>query len=614
MSILSLREINQSQLDTTPVIDGQLIVCLDTGNAYRDSKSAHVKIGSDLEVVGELPLAPLANKLYYLRPDKLYAYNGGDWVLLNDGLNNSAFSVTTSSSKSVDLNLLASNIVKTKVNIAGSGITSIVTNEDGGVVIDTPDPNSLLNTLTNEDIDLITGGYVADDGTTTPPKQVTIDSTLSVSGCAADAKAAGDGITKAQQVANDAAQQIKELKEKVDNSMGVDLSGYVTNEAMTTALAGKADKNHNHDGKYYLKSEVDKKLRNTAGSTTQFSINWYSDVDSTYIFACSTMPKDINMLSVLLLIKRFDGEGLLEVSFGGLDSSISCDATIKWLSYGFTYDIAKYGMCYGIYNNHPQIIFWCQTDSKQARSLLDRNASAEDKDTKPDKSSASASKKRSPYTCIEVISAVLIAKDGTAKTPGEEFELADDNGAIIQLGTIDNIFKSQFDGSFITEVAENGTGGSLTSALLKEVASTVLLAAYPVGSIYMTMNNVSPATMFGGTWERIKDTFILAAGDTYAAGSTGGEATHTLTIDEMPPHSHHQQMFLKNNYSGTTDTWVFDEYGYLFDQSSTVNPTASNYVGRVSQTPAGWSGNAGNSKSHNNMPPYITVYVWRRIV
>lgn len=84
MSKLSLREIAQSQLDSTPVIDGQLIVCLDTGNAYRDTATAHVKIGSDLEVVSDLPLAPLAEKLYYLKPDKLYVFLGGNWTLLND--------------------------------------------------------------------------------------------------------------------------------------------------------------------------------------------------------------------------------------------------------------------------------------------------------------------------------------------------------------------------------------------------------------------------------------------------------------------------------------------------------------------------------------------------
>lgn len=84
MSNLSLREIAQSQLDSTPVIDGQLIVCLDTGNAYRDTLTAHVKIGSDLEVVSDLPLAPLAEKLYYLKPDKLYVFLGGNWTLLND--------------------------------------------------------------------------------------------------------------------------------------------------------------------------------------------------------------------------------------------------------------------------------------------------------------------------------------------------------------------------------------------------------------------------------------------------------------------------------------------------------------------------------------------------
>lgn len=86
MSKLSLREIAQSQLDSTPVIDGQLIVCLDTGNTYRDSSVAHVKISSDLEVVSELPLAPLAEKLYYLKPDKLYSYLGGNWVQLNKQL------------------------------------------------------------------------------------------------------------------------------------------------------------------------------------------------------------------------------------------------------------------------------------------------------------------------------------------------------------------------------------------------------------------------------------------------------------------------------------------------------------------------------------------------
>lgn len=78
MSKLSLCEINQSQLDKTPIIDGQLVVCLDTGNTYRDSKTAHVKISSDLEVVSELPLAPLAEKLYYLKPDKLYSNIGGN--------------------------------------------------------------------------------------------------------------------------------------------------------------------------------------------------------------------------------------------------------------------------------------------------------------------------------------------------------------------------------------------------------------------------------------------------------------------------------------------------------------------------------------------------------
>ena len=61
---------------------------------------------------------------------------------------------------------------------------------------------------------------------------------------------------------------------------------------------------------------------------------------------------------------------------------------------------------------------------------------------------------------------------------------------------------------------------------------------YPIGSIYLSVNSTSPQQLFGGEWEQIKDKFLLSAGDTYSSGSEGGEATHTLTNDEMPAHRH----------------------------------------------------------------------------
>lgn len=62
---------------------------------------------------------------------------------------------------------------------------------------------------------------------------------------------------------------------------------------------------------------------------------------------------------------------------------------------------------------------------------------------------------------------------------------------------------------------------------------------YPIGSIYMSVNSTNPGTLFAGTtWEQLKDRFLLGAGDTYSAGDTGGSASHTLTMDEMPSHNH----------------------------------------------------------------------------
>lgn len=83
MSNLSLCEITQSQLSRTPIIPGQFVCCLDTGNFYRDRDDTRVSLGADITFVSSLPLAPIANKLYLLKPDKLYLYDT-DWIQLNE--------------------------------------------------------------------------------------------------------------------------------------------------------------------------------------------------------------------------------------------------------------------------------------------------------------------------------------------------------------------------------------------------------------------------------------------------------------------------------------------------------------------------------------------------
>jgi hypothetical protein len=132
---------------------------------------------------------------------------------------------------------------------------------------------------------------------------------------------------------------------------------------------------------------------------------------------------------------------------------------------------------------------------------------------------------------------------------------------------------------------------------------------YPVGSIYLSVNDTSPETLFGGTWERIKDMFLLTAGDTYAAGATGGEATHTITVDEMPSHGKH----LRHTSTGVGSVGSGNAAGAYMD-SYAISVYGSdgrgwNYSGGE-YYPAGFE--VGGSKPHNNMPPYLAVYAWKR--
>lgn len=157
---------------------------------------------------------------------------------------------------------------------------------------------------------------------------------------------------------------------------------------------------------------------------------------------------------------------------------------------------------------------------------------------------------------------------------------------------------------------------ALTAIELREM-STMLKAffekeymekIYPVGAIYLSVNDTNPSSLFGGTWERLKDRFLLGAGDAYAAGATGGEAIVKLTEDQMPMHNHIMTVSLSDGwdkpmvYSGDGKG---SESGRAINISSTVNKEGNGYYTRCYSS--------GGDRPHNNMPPYLTVYMWKRI-
>lgn len=136
--------------------------------------------------------------------------------------------------------------------------------------------------------------------------------------------------------------------------------------------------------------------------------------------------------------------------------------------------------------------------------------------------------------------------------------------------------------------------------------NAIVEAVYPVGSIYMSVNDISPAMQFGGTWESINDVFLMCGGSIYGHGTTGGSKTHThttgdctLTINQIPSHRHAMATYSKNA----------TEYqsGYSY-----VNNGANNTAFCVS-VGGGQAHNHGDTGSSSNLPPYLTVYTWKRI-
>ena len=122
---------------------------------------------------------------------------------------------------------------------------------------------------------------------------------------------------------------------------------------------------------------------------------------------------------------------------------------------------------------------------------------------------------------------------------------------------------------------------------------------YPVGSVIIRYDHISPASLYGGVWERIEGRFLYAIGESGTIGATGGSDTHTLTIDEMPAHGHGW----RGVNSGTTITTQYANYPFDIDQDKKDNwPGTSRMILST-----------GGGKAHNNNPAFINVSVWRRV-
>ena len=179
-------------------------------------------------------------------------------------------------------------------------------------------------------------------------------------------------------------------------------------------------------------------------------------------------------------------------------------------------------------------------------------------------------------------------------------------------------------------VQQNSSGGGVS-----------IPSVYPVGSIYMSVNSTDPSTLFGGSWEQIQDRFLLASGVSHSAGSTGGSADAVVVKHshgteshnhDQNPHTHGTNLgdnigFATYTHSSgvermkvaTSSSSKRYTYGSKSSGSSSAAESGLNWSSRLSEaTPYIGSASVkvysdGVDGTGKNMPPYLAVYVWKRI-
>ena len=172
-------------------------------------------------------------------------------------------------------------------------------------------------------------------------------------------------------------------------------------------------------------------------------------------------------------------------------------------------------------------------------------------------------------------------------------------------------------GGFAAELAAKYSQQGNVAALSR----LLLDFTHPVGSYYWSSDDTDPSQIFGGTWTQITGRFVLAAGGGYKAGSTGGASSVTLGISEIPSHTH------SISASASSSGSHYHNIGCDYDGAggsiyATIHKSASSspgyWAGRTTSdgshthSVTGTASSSGGGGAHNNMPPYVTAYCWRR--
>ena len=169
--------------------------------------------------------------------------------------------------------------------------------------------------------------------------------------------------------------------------------------------------------------------------------------------------------------------------------------------------------------------------------------------------------------------------------------------------------------------------------IVRDTINNIVDIIYPVGSIYMSVNNVNPNILFGGQWEQLKDRFLLGSGDTYTGGATGGSADAVVVKHNhtQNPHNHTQNAHSHSPGSGRSFMTAPTGSGWNEIAGSNISGSGYHYVATQDKSNynvyVAGSGNAtattkeatatnkeaGEDGTGKNMPPYLTVYMWKRI-